>query len=346
VTPARRATGVATATAPLPSAATTGTIPIAGLMRFWARTMAGAAGDRSVTATEQEGRRDRIMLSVFGIGLEEAITHLARRQPTFADFEGWILSQTGGAFDHHAVARFNRAIGRGRDEASPGQPASEASQPIDESALRFFATHGYIVLRSAIERDHARWCEREVWTTIGASPDDRSSWSVAHPLRQNIMVQRFRGEPFEMNRRNPRIRAAFEQLYGRRDIWPIADRLGFNPPSTEERTAAPMRLHWDAELTPPIPMLLQGLIYLNDVEASQGAFSCIAGFHHRIDDWLRDLPTGRQPSDENLDALGRVFVGGHAGDMVIWHQALPHGASLNRGEYPRIVQYLTYLPLE
>jgi ectoine hydroxylase-related dioxygenase (phytanoyl-CoA dioxygenase family) len=28
------------------------------------------------------------------------------------------------------------------------------------------------------------------------------------------------------------------------------------------------------------------------------------------------------------------------GDLIIWHQALPHGNSPNRAGFPRLVQYL------
>ena len=36
---------------------------------------------------------------------------------------------------------------------------------------------------------------------------------------------------------------------------------------------------------------------------------------------------------------------GRAGDMVLWHAALPHAASVNRGKQPRLVQYIAYRPL-
>ena len=37
-------------------------------------------------------------------------------------------------------------------------------------------------------------------------------------------------------------------------------------------------------------------------------------------------------------------VPGNAGDFVIWHQALPHCATPNHGQTPRMVQYLTFVP--
>ena len=42
--------------------------------------------------------------------------------------------------------------------------------------------------------------------------------------------------------------------------------------------------------------------------------------------------------------MGPRAIGGRAGDLVIWHQALPHGASPNRGTRPRMVQYVNMLP--
>jgi ectoine hydroxylase-related dioxygenase (phytanoyl-CoA dioxygenase family) len=40
-----------------------------------------------------------------------------------------------------------------------------------------------------------------------------------------------------------------------------------------------------------------------------------------------------------------IRVPGRAGDLVLWHGALPHAASANRGERPRLVQYIAYRPL-
>ncbi|MGZ0787900.1 phytanoyl-CoA dioxygenase family protein [Pseudomonas saponiphila] len=34
-----------------------------------------------------------------------------------------------------------------------------------------------------------------------------------------------------------------------------------------------------------------------------------------------------------------------AGDLIIWHHALPHGASPNRGTLPRMVQYINFYPM-
>ena len=94
----------------------------------------------------------------------------------------------------------------------------------------------------------------------------------------------------------------------------------------------------------PIPFGTQGILYLTDTPPEQGAFTLVPGFHRRIESWLASLPPGADPRSENMHALGAKPVGGRAGDLVIWHQALPHGASPNRGTKPRLVQYINMFP--
>ncbi|HVK94998.1 MAG TPA: phytanoyl-CoA dioxygenase family protein, partial [Noviherbaspirillum sp.] len=49
----------------------------------------------------------------------------------------------------------------------------------------------------------------------------------------------------------------------------------------------------------------------------------------------------RQLAPQRLKATP---VPAKAGDFIIWHQALPHCATPNYGKFPRMVQYLSYLP--
>jgi ectoine hydroxylase-related dioxygenase (phytanoyl-CoA dioxygenase family) len=122
------------------------------------------------------------------------------------------------------------------------------------------------------------------------------------------------------------------------------DQAGFNPPEREDWPFPGPHLHWDTSLDLPIPFGVQGILYLTDTPAEQGAFQCVPGFHRRIEDWVRSLPQGANPRDQDLTALGAVPIAGRAGDLIVWHHALPHGASPNRGVRPRVVQYLTMRP--
>ena len=122
--------------------------------------------------------------------------------------------------------------------------------------------------------------------------------------------------------------------------------MSFNPPETDTYKFKGSPLHWDVSLHPPISFRLQGLLYLTDVKVDSGGFHCVAGFHHQFDNWLRNIPRNANPRDVAIQELQPIPVLGNAGDFIIWHQALPHCATPNRGAHPRMVQYLTYLPIE
>jgi ectoine hydroxylase-related dioxygenase (phytanoyl-CoA dioxygenase family) len=55
-------------------------------------------------------------------------------------------------------------------------------------------------------------------------------------------------------------------------------------------------------------------------------------------------PPGVDPRELNLYELGPAPIAGKAGDLIIWHQALPHGSSPNSAARPRVAQYLSMRP--
>ena len=55
------------------------------------------------------------------------------------------------------------------------------------------------------------------------------------------------------------------------------------------------------------------------------------------------IPEGVHPRAHALANLKPQAITASAGDMVIWHQALPHCATPNYGTSPRMVQYLSYI---
>ena len=83
---------------------------------------------------------------------------------------------------------------------------------------------------------------------------------------------------------------------------------------------------------------------MTDTPPEQGAFTLVPGFHRRVEDWLKSLPPGADPRSQNIHALGSQPIGGRAGDLIIWHQALPHGSRPNRGTQPRMVLYINMFP--
>jgi ectoine hydroxylase-related dioxygenase (phytanoyl-CoA dioxygenase family) len=208
--------------------------------------------------------------------------------------------------------------------------------------LGFWDEHGYVVLHDAVPPATREAAAQALWAHLGASPNDPDSWYG--PSDHGIMVQYFQHPAFTAIRGAPRIHKAFAQLWGTPDLWATTDRVGFNPPERDGFMFPGPHLHWDVSVKTPIPFGTAGILYLADTLPEQGAFTLVPGFQRWGEDWLKALPAGAHPRQQNLYDLGPRPIGGRAGDLIIWHQALPHGASPNRGARPRLVQYVNMFP--
>jgi len=158
------------------------------------------------------------------------------------------------------------------------------------------------------------------------------------------MVQYFQHPAFEANRRSARLHKAFAQLWGTADLRVTTDRVGINVPERPGWKFRGPDLPWDCGVKTQIPFGTQGILYLSDTPPEQGAFTLVPGFQHGGEEWPGSLPPGSDPRRQDLHGLGAIPIGGRAGDLIIWHQAPPHGASPNRGLRPRMVQYINMFP--
>jgi hypothetical protein len=327
---------------PLPQATETGLLGVHQLKRAWARQLAKRQG--RFDFDQRDFRRDHLVFDALGIGLEQTLQYLGQTAPTFAEFERWIIATTGGV-PPLQVARINAALAGSEYPAEIKRRLAEveASAPVlSADDLAFWDEHGYVILHDAVPADTREAATQAILEHVGARLDDPETWYRHN--RRSIMVQYFQHPAFDANRRSPRIHKAFAQLWGTADLWVSTDRVGFNAP---ERPGWPFQgpdLHWDVSLHQPMPLGMHGILYLIDTEVDQGAFTVVPGFHRRVGDWLARLPAGTDPRTQDMHALGAKPIAGRAGDLVIWHDALPHGASPNRARMPRIVQYIRMYP--
>jgi hypothetical protein len=289
---------------------------------------------------------DRLVLHALGVGLEQAMQYVGHSAPTFEEFERWIIS-TAGAPTVLQVARINAAEdGRDTPEEIRRHLADIAADPPVLSAedLAFWDEHGYVVVSDAVPPDIREAAASAILTHLGAAADDPETWYTRRP--NGIMVQYFQHPAFTAIRNSRRIHKAFAQLWNTADLWVSTDRVGFNVPERPGWQFPGPDLHWDSSIAPPVPFGVGGILYLTDTEAEQGAFTCVPGFHRRIETWLAGLPAGADPRAQDLHALGSRPIPGSAGDLIIWHDALPHGSRPNRARRPRIVQYVTMYPAQ
>lgn len=211
--------------------------------------------------------------------------------------------------------------------------------------LDFWNANGYIVVKNAIPEEDCLATQKAIWQFLEKDSEDVTTWYKSHKEQKGLMVNFFNHPTLEKNRASLKIQKAYEQLYGTNEIYKTIDKVSFNPPITTGYNFLGSKLHWDVSLKQPIPFRLQGLLYLSDCNDKEGAFHCVPGFHHQIENWMKSLQPNENPREVALETLIPKPITGKAGDFIIWHQALPHCASPNTGSKPRLVQYLTYFPI-
>ncbi len=258
-----------------------------------------------------------------GIGMEDTLRFLYSEKPDFETFKTWINS-------------------RKRDIASEIEDLTE--NVLSEQDLDFWKENGYLVVKNAISKEDCEATQKAIWEYLKMDPNEKESWYKRHEEQKGLMLNFSDHETLNRNRFSPKVKKAYEQLYGTTNIYKTIDKVSFSPPETENFTFLGSPLHWDMSLKKPLVFDLQGLLYLTDCEENDGAFHCVPGFHNHINQWLDELEPHENPREKAIQTLQAKPIIGNAGDFIIWHNALPHCATPNKGENPRMVQYLTYLP--
>jgi hypothetical protein len=289
-------------------------------------------------------RQPRLLLDVLGLGLEQTITWARNERPDWAAFQDWVLA-TAGPPDPLKVARYHAWL----DGVPPPEAvrhhlqAIEDAEPVlDADDLAHWDSEGYVILRRAITAEQAKAAEALLWRTVQATPDDAQSWYAPSP--NGIMIQVFQDPALDAARHAARVHKAFAQLWGTADLWSIVDRMSFNPPERTGHSFRGPRLHWDTSIAPPIPFETQGILYLTDTSADQGAFQLVPRFHRRMERWLAEIGDA-DPRQVDLSGEAKSIAAG-AGDLIIWRNDLPHGASPNRSDKPRMAQYVNMYPAD
>lgn len=288
----------------------------AALTRIWNNAQ-GATTD-----PQQHWDSDQQTVFALGLGMQELLQHLFYKKPSLPAFLHWAA----------------------RNRSSTEGTADVADDTLSPEDLAHWNENGYVVIRNAVPPEVVAAAATAIWQFLGASPEDPASWYQPHEAKSGMMLVLTQHPALAAVRRSVRIRRAYEQLYGTDRIYTVIDKVSFNPPERPGYSFLGSPLHWDTSLALPIPLRLQGLLYLSATTAAGGAFRCVPGFQHSLGPWLSSLPAGTDPREAAPAQLDPIAVEGAAGDFIIWHSALPHCAAPNRGQQPRLVQYLTYLP--
>ena len=309
---------------------------IDALHAFWQQTLHGAASSEVLPWDLQS-----TLLAGLGLNSLEVLRYLNTERPSFEAFEAWIVALTGNGFAERERERLRRVLA-GETVGSP-IGSLDGIEGLSEAELAQWDEQGYVIVRQAVSAESAQAAELAIYEHLGMSRDDPESW-YSETLGHTIWVPLLRHPALVATRFAPRVVKAFAQLWGREDIWATVDQAGLNPPERPGWMFPGPRLHWDCTVVQPHYMEIQGILYLAETEAAQGAFCCVPGFHKRFEEWLDGLPAGVDARAEALRTLQAEPIAAGRGDLVLWHQSLPHGSSPNRASRPRVVQYMSMRP--
>ncbi|MEO8762830.1 MAG: phytanoyl-CoA dioxygenase family protein [Ginsengibacter sp.] len=296
----------------------------ATLSRFWEHTRT-VANRPAAAVTTDEWNEQVYYLSQSGRGIEEALRYLYSNQPSLDAFMDWLKLTT---------STYTVEVESPRDSVLTAEDRNS------------WDSNGYLVIKNAVSPIQCEEAREAIWKYLDADPLQTESWYRPNEGKNGMMLNLFHHPAIDNNRKSGKIRKVYEELYNSTDIYLLMDKVSFNPPETRTYKFTGSPLHWDVSLQLPIPFVLQGLLYLNDVGEDDGAFNCVPGFHNKIDEWLAGLAVNVDPREAALTELTPRAIPGNAGDLIIWHQGLPHRASPNKGSSPRMVQYIAYRPVK
>ncbi len=289
-----------------------------------------------------EQELDNAIINILGLGLLPTYQFLLGHRPGFEAFEHWITEQGGGTIAAEKIAQCNRLL------VGNSEPGERIEQDVlSAEDIGFWNENGYIVIKNAVSPGDCADARQAIWNYLQMDENDSKSWYTDSDSVQGIMVPLYRDPAIDKNRNAPKIRKAFEQLWGQNGLIVTTDKCGFNPPQTDSFSYRGIGLHWDVSLATPIPFGTQGILYLTDTAANQGALTLIPSFHKTIETWLANLPEHCNPREVDLSSFEKISIAANAGDFIIWNHKLPHSSSPNNAGLPRLVQYINwYAPLQ
>ncbi|MDB4953096.1 MAG: hypothetical protein JWO36_665 [Myxococcales bacterium] len=221
--------------------------------------------------------------------------------------------------------------------------------------LEFWERNGYVVVPDAVPGALLDEVIDAIWVFLDMAPDDPSTWyreaTDGQPyVRQRKqygvpgLVELYHHQALWNVRQHPRMHQIFSEIWKTEQLWVSIDRANMNPPvrpGWDPRSV----FHWDIDTSlRPVPVEVQGVLYLTDTSEDQGAFRCVPGLHRTLEAWAATQPVDRNPFQADMSALTPKTIAGKAGDLIIWDSRLAHTNERNTTNRPRLGQYLKMFP--
>lgn len=318
----------------------TGSLSIYHLKRLWSKLTYNDPINQHIPT---EVSLDNALMDILGLGYLPTYEFVFQHRPSFQEFEQWVVAHFPTGIPKSIIDQCNALF----NVSTPKQTITVDNIPVlSADDLLHWKEFGYVIIRNAITQEDCETTRKLIWDFLNMDENNPESWYQHQDSIQGIMVSLFNHPIIHKNRHAPRIRKAYEQIWGTPNLIVTADKVGFNPPQTATHSYRGTGLHFDTSLATPIPFGTQGILYLTDTATNQGALTLVPSFHNTIHNWLKELEPHKNPREENFSQFGAIPIAANAGDFIIWHHCLPHSASPNNANKPRLVQYINwYNPL-
>ncbi len=236
-------------------------------------------------------------------------------------------------------------------DRSNGQPL----RVLSEQDWTFWIENGFVVVKSAVPREQAQHTAEFLWEFEDKAGDDPATWYTAPRAEMQMkelagtgMVEVYNNQALWDNRQMPRVHDAFVDIWGTEKLWVTIDRANLNFP-IRPGFAYKGFIHWDYDPETKPQNVQGGLALADQTDENMGGFQCIPELFRTYDTWKLTQPADRNRFQPDISEFENqvVKVKLNAGDLLIFHSALPHRIRPNRSEDKvRIAQYISMMPAE
>ena len=213
-------------------------------------------------------------------------------------------------------------------------------------------TYGFVVVKQAVPAENVEALKQLLWEFQEMDPNDMSTWNAAQlrnhamkELNNSGMVEIYNHQALWDNRQTQRVYDAFVDIWDDEHLWVTIDRANLNTPNRSGRAFAGF-IHTDVDTTlEPLPVNVQGVLSLVDVDGETGGFQCVPELFHHFEEWKKQQPADRDGFRPNVDGFEVYPVPMKAGDLMIFNSLLAHGIRPNTSENKvRMAQYISMTP--
>lgn len=282
---------------------------------------------------------EEVWLNIYGLGKFETYAFIYRDCRDFSHFVDWATNLKGADFIHNASLEFSNWQER---KNAPKIPQKDVPRILSDEQIKFWEENGYLRVPQVVEESHCDKVKELICKHLNLHLDYPETWYIPHPNWQGTMLQLYQHEKIEVIRQSPLIRQIFAELYQSDQLIPITEKLGYNPPQTENWVPGQIKLHWDLDIDQPIKTHIQGMVYLDDVPENRGPLQVVPGFHLQFEEWIKDFSSLERAHEYIRITEKPVLVPGAKADLILWRNTCPHAASVNSSDLPRFVQYVSY----